>query len=448
MKQIFLTLAFLPFCATIGAQDTLKMNLDQAIEMAMSESRTIKIAEKEIERVDYSKSAAWYGLMPTLSASGQAMKYAMPAKVVQFGSLMNSPADYNVSLSLDLSLPLIVPALWQSIKMTELDMRLALESARASKLTLRNEVSKAFYNALLAQDSYQTLQDGYEVAKQNYENAKKRFEVGAAAEFDLVSSEVQMRNLTPNLLQMENGVKQSKMYLKVLIGLAANINLEVEGNLTDFENELKLFSQNQEVALAENTDLIQMELQKQKLTKALQIQRSQRIPTLVGFGKYGYTGSDMNAVTMKMEMGGQEIPVNMPSSHEFYFDGLILGVQLNVPIFSGMTNVVKEKQLKIQSQQLDMQYEYLESNLNVQAVAALDDMQKSIEQVESNKDNIRLAQKGYDISLKRYETGMGTMLEVQNASNQLMQAKLSYNQAIASYLNAKADLEKLLGKEG
>jgi outer membrane protein TolC len=58
-----------------------------------------------------------------------------------------------------------------------------------------------------------------------------------------------------------------------------------------------------------------------------------------------------------------------------------------------------------------------------------------------------LAQRGYDIAVKRYETGMGIMLEVQNASNQLMQAQLAYNQAIASYLNTKSELEKLLGTE-
>jgi outer membrane protein TolC len=415
--------------------------LNKALEVALSENPTIKIADKEIERVDYSQSAAWYGLIPTLSASGQAMKYVMPAKMAFAGGVMDLPTSYTLSASLDLALPIVVPALWRSIQLTELDMQLALESARASKITLRNDVRKAFYSALLAQDSYATLKEGYDVAKQNYDNAKRLYEVGAAAEYDLVSSEVQMRNLMPNLLQVENGVKQSKLFLKVLMGVGAEVELVVDGNLVNFEQELKEFTENQTITLTNNTDLIQLDIQQKKLTKALQIQRTQRMPTLVGFGKYGYSGTGNKAMTM--DFMGQLMPVD--KSSEFYSDGLIVGLQLNVPILNGWTNITKEKQLKIQSLQLDMQRDYLESSLNVQAVAALDNMKKAVEQVESNKDNVRLAQKGYDISQKRYDTGMGTMLELQGAALALTQSKLSYSQSISDYLSAKSEFEKIVG---
>lgn len=447
MKNLLLAAVALTAGTAASAADTLRVDLNKALEVALSDNPTIKVADKEIERVDYSKSAAWYGLIPTLSASGQAIKYVVPAKMVQFGNLMDSPANYNITASLDLALPIIVPALWRSIQLTELDMQLAVESARASKITLRNDVRKAFYSALLAQDSYQTLKDGYEVAKQNYENAKQRYEVGAAAEYDLVSSEVQMRNLMPNLSQVENGVKQSKLYLKVLMGLDAGVELAVDGNLVNFEDELKAFAEDQTITLANNTDLIQLDIQQKKLTKALQIQRTSRMPTLVGFGQYGYTGSNTKEMTMSMEMEGSPAPVNitMPAMNEWYSNGLIVGLQLNVPIFGGMTNLTKEKQLKIQSLQLDMQRGYLESSLNVQAVAALDNMKKAVEQVESNKDNVRLAQKGYDISQKRYETGMGTMLELHGAALALTQSKLSYSQSISDYLSAKSEFEKIVG---
>ena len=65
----------------------------------------------------------------------------------------------------------------------------------------------------------------------------------------------------------------------------------------------------------------------------------------------------------------------------------------------------------------------------------------------ANKATIEQAQKGYDISRTRYDAGMGTMLEVNNAELQLTQAKLNYTQAIYDYLSAQADYDKLLGKE-
>jgi len=219
----------------------------------------------------------------------------------------------------------------------------------------------------------------------------------------------------------------------------------VDGTLVDFENELKEFTEDQKITLTDNTDLIQLDIQQKKLTKALQLQRTQRMPTLAGFGQYGYTGSNTKEVTMNMEMGGQKVPISMPARNDLFSNGMILGLQLSVPIFSGGTNIIKEKQLKIQAMELDMQKEYLENVLNMQAIAALDNMKKAVEQVQSNKDNVRLSQKGYDISQKRYETGMGTMLELHGAALALTQSRLSYNQSVSDYLNAKAEFEKIVG---
>ncbi len=441
MKKLVLALAIMAAGTAANAADSLKVDLNKALEIALSDNPTIKIADKEVERVDYSKKSSWYGLIPTLNATGQAAKYVIPAKMAMFGSVMDSPTDYNITASLNLSLPLFVPALWRSIQMSELDMQLAVESARASKITLSSEVKKAFYNIMLAQDAYEAITEGYRLAKQSYEEAKRRYDVGAAAEYDLVSSEVQMRNTMPNMLQAENGVKQSKLYMKVLMGLGSEVEITVDSKLVDFEGELKSFTEDQKISLTNNTELLQIDIQQQKLVKALQMQRTQRMPTLAGFGQYGYSGMGTNDVTM--DIGG--MPFNVNARSDWYSNGLILGLQLNVPIINGWTNITKEKQIKIQSLELDLQKEYLKSALGMQAIAALDNMKKAVEQVESNKEGVALAQKGHDISQKRYETGMGTMLELRSSQLALTQSRLSYSQAISDYLSAKAEFEKILG---
>ncbi len=445
MKKVALMVAFLAVGMAASAADTLRVDLNKALEIALSDNPTIKIADKEIERVDYSKKVVKRGLVPTLNATGQAMKYVLPAKMIQFGNEVDNPADHNISASLNLSLPIFAPGLWRSIQMTSLDMDLALESARASKITMRNEVKKAFYNIMLAQDSYEAITEGYDLAKQSYDEAKRRYEVGAAAEYDLVSSEVQMRNIVPNMLQTENAIRQTKLYLKLLMGVDDSVELAVDGKLMDFESELKEVSENQKISLTNNTDLIQIDIQQKKIVKGLEMQRTQRMPTLGGFVQYGYTNTKMNAMDMTMEMAGQQIPVSIPGSNSWLSNGLIVGLQLNVPIFGGFTNTAKEKQIKIQSLELNLQRDYLESSLNMQAIVALGNMKRAVEQVESNKEGVRLAQKGYEISQKRYETGMGTMLELRSAQLALTQSRLSYNQAISDYLSAKSEFEKVLG---
>jgi outer membrane protein TolC len=447
MKKVMLTVGcYLALAGGFSARaaDTLKVDLKKALEIALSDNPTIKIADKEIERVDYSKKAAWYGLLPSLSATAQYGKYVMPSAMSMMGQVMDSPTDFTASATLTFSLPLIAPALWRSIQLTTLDMQLASEKARASKITLYNDVTKAYYNILLAQDSYKALQEGYSIAKENYELAKRRYETGVAAEYDYVSAEVQMNNLLPNLLQTENGVAQTKMYLKVLIGLNVEVGLEVEGNLADFEASVDKGSSGNSISLQNNTDLAQLDIQQLLLQKSLQIQQTQHLPTLAVFGNFGYNATG----NKETDINFGEIPMHVNASREMFSQGMIIGLQLSVPIFSGFSNTIKEKQIKIQAKELELQREYLKNSLTVQARTALDNMDKAVRQMESNKKAVELAEKGYRISGNRYNTGMGTMLELNNSALALTQSKLSYHQAISDYLSAKTDYEKIVGQEG
>ncbi|GHV58823.1 transporter [Bacteroidia bacterium] len=441
----------------MNAQDKsapLEVTLEEAIEIALSESPTIRIADQEIVRVDYSKKSAWGALLPTLSASGQLTHFTIAGKIFQMGNELDIPTKYQLKTGLSLQLPILVPALWKSIEMSNLDMQLAVEKSRASKIMLRNDVTKAYYSILLAQDSYKVLQDGYALAEENYKQAKKRFEAGVAAEYDCVSAEVQMTNLQPTLLQVENGIAQAKLYLKVLMGVEMSVELTVQGNLSDFENEVFGLNDNSNIDLSNNIDLKQLDIQYKQLDKAISIQNTSHLPTLVGFGSYGYTAApsrDMNLIfgaDPDATPPNPGMPVTMKGqSSKMLNDGLILGLQLNIPIFSGMTNVHKTKQLKIQAQELKIQRDYAENQLNVAALTSRDNMDKAVKQVEAAKKAIMLSQKSYDISAKRYETGMGTMIELQSAQVAVTQANLSYQQAISDYLTAKADYEKIIGQQ-
>ncbi|HEY6914155.1 MAG TPA: TolC family protein, partial [Paludibacter sp.] len=122
-------------------------------------------------------------------------------------------------------------------------------------------------------------------------------------------------------------------------------------------------------------------------------------------------------------------------------------VQLSIPIFQGGARVYKEKQLKIQKDQLKDQRDNLRRGLEMQAISYLDNIKKAIEKIESNKEGLRQAEKAVAISKKMYEVGSSTYLDLSNSELAYIQAGLMYNQSIFDYLSAKSDLEKLLGKD-
>ena len=441
---IFLALACIPLTGWgQSAKDTLRVSLEQALQIALSDNPMIKIAEQEIKRVDYSKQSAWINLLPSVNGTAQVARYLRPGEMSMAGMVLPIPTDYTVSVGASLSLPLIAPGLWSSIQMTTLDMQLANEKAHASKINLRNEVTKAYYNTLLVQESYQWLLNGYQLLKDNYDLAKNRFAVGMAAEYDVVTAETQLQNQKPTLLQVENAIVQAKTFLKVLMGVDVAIPLKVEGSFADFEAAIAATDGNREISLSNNSDLRQLEIQQKQLHKSLHLVRSQRLPTLGAFLNYGYNATGVAEDKTLIFMGS---PVPVAKGFQWLTQGLIVGLQLNVPITGIFMNIPREKQIAVQERQLDLTRNYLIDNLSLKVRMELDNMDRAVKQMEAAKQGVTLAKKGYKISTARYESGAGIILEVQNSLLQLSQATLAYMQAVADYLIAKANYEQLIGQ--
>lgn len=68
------------------------------------------------------------------------------------------------------------------------------------------------------------------------------------------------------------------------------------------------------------------------------------------------------------------------------------------------------------------------------------------EKMTANEVTVRQAQKAYEIAEVRFNTGAGTILELNSSELSLTQAKLNYSQAIYDYLAARADYEKIIGE--
>ena len=70
MKKLILTLC-LAATGTFAAVAQMRLTLDQALDLALSENPTIKVAEMEVQRYDYVKRQTWGGLLPQVSVTGQ-----------------------------------------------------------------------------------------------------------------------------------------------------------------------------------------------------------------------------------------------------------------------------------------------------------------------------------------------------------------------------------------
>ncbi len=452
-KMMWVVMILLPSLvfSTVKAQDVLKLNLEKALEIALSENPTVKVADKEIEKKKYAQKGTYAALFPQINFTADytrtLKKQVMYMDGFDMGGGSDEPTpgmegidmskgievgrDNNWTTGFNLSMPLVNATLWKSLSISALDVELSIEQARSSKISMVNQVKKSFYAVLLANDSYRVFKESYDNAMENYLDIKKKYDQGTVAEYDLIRADVTVKNSEPNMLQAENSLTLAKWQLKALLGMDLEMAIDCEGELADFESVLFADYMATDTTLAGNTDLKQIDLQMQQLKKTLTMQKFDYLPTLSLTGMYQW-----NAMNNDFKFKNYNWT---PYS--------IVGVSLTVPIFSGGSKYHKIKQTQVSMHQMDLQRDDTKRNLQLAIKQYLDNMKTCVKQFDAAQKGVEQANKGYKIAQKRYDTGAGTLLEMNDAELALTQAKLNLNQSIYNYMVAKSDMEKVLGQE-
>jgi outer membrane protein TolC len=443
IKIAFVISIFLLTQSTYGQEPTnteiLELDLATALTIAHDNNPTIKIAELEIERVDYSKKEALGNLLPSLSASGQYTNNIMKSVMFMpesFSAMMGGQKYMEIgyknsyTATVSAALPLVNFSLWEQIKSKQNEIDLIIEKARASKIDMTKQVKDAYFAVLLAKNSLNVLERSINNAKETLKTTKASYEQGVVSEYDYIRAQVQVNNLNPTYISAKNGLDLAILQLKMILSLPTEQEIELKENLEDFSNRVTEINLSENTA-EENSDLRQLDLNIISLQNSLRLVNSQHLPSLSAFGQYSYLtqAEDYNFADYN------------------WVGSAAIGLQLNIPIFNGRTVVNKAKQIKISLQELQLQKEYLKEGVDLQIQAAINNMKAAKEQLEANKDAIKQAERGYEIAKVRYKTGAGTILELNDSELSMTQANLTYQQSLYDYLIAQTNLEKVLGKE-
>ena len=456
---------------------TLVLTLDKAIQIALSENPTVKIADVEIQKKKYAKKSAQASLYPQIDAVGQytrtlkkqvmymdgafditsmmmpvfqGIEQTFKGSVPNYadGSLLQNiqasspPAsseeegftvgrDNNWTGGFNLTWPVLVPTLWKTLELSSLDVELAVENARSSKINMVNSVRKAYYSVLLAQDAVRVYQESYDNAILNYNNIDSKYHQGIVSEFDLIRADVNAKNIKPNLIQAQNAYNLASLSLKALMGIDMDQEISLSGTLYDYEQDLYADILHIDTTLVNNSDLKKFDIQNDQLKKTLELYKAQYLPTIAITGNYIY-------MSMNNDFRFGDYQWNPYST---------IGLTVSIPIFDGFKKVNDIRQTKASLIQMQWQREDVVRNLKLAINSNVNNMTNYVEQVLSTKDVIAEAQKGYEISQKLYDTGMGTLLDLNTAQLGLTQARLAFSQAIYNFLTSKADLDKTLGIE-
>ena len=424
-------------------QGQLNLSLDEAIEIALSDNPTIKVANLEIERYDYVRKQAVATLYPQVDASAQ-YSLALRRQEMTEGFSFGGKNTFNVAGTV--SLPLFVPSVYRQIKMTRTQMEGAVESARASRIDLVAAVRSAYYNVLHAEQALEVLNEAVSTTQRVVDNTEDLFKNGLAAEYDLITAQVQLSNLKPQVLQAKSAIDITKLQLKMYLSIPENVEIEVKGTLDDFRERV-LLGEDYSMDISENTTLRTLDIQRELLEHQEKLIQTTRMPTIAAFGQISYIGQERVDLSGLMggAMGGAAQPANQS---KFWWQYPInVGAQISIPIFAGLKKSNQLREVRNQMRQLELQRQYAEDGVRLQVEQSINTLLTARETMLSNELTVEQAEKAYNISLTRYNAGAGTILELNSSQLALTQAQLSYSQSIYDYLSAYAQYEKALGVE-
>ena len=438
-----------------------KLSLEQALQIALSENASVKVADLEVQRTGYARKGSYAALFPQVDGSGsyqrtikkQVMYMDFDMSKMMGGGASGAQGEASAetqaaaparsssdgfevgrwntwSAGVSASMPLVNAQLWKSLRISDKDVELAVEKARGSRLETVTQVKKAYYTVLLAKEAFEVYKSVYENAVENLELTQKKYNAQRASELDLTRAKTAVANAVPNVYDAENSVELSLWQLKAVMGVALDENIDTEGALSDYADKM-LTESVPDTGLEYNSTLRQLDIQARQLADAVRVQQYANLPSLALAFSYS-----LNAMTNDFNFSEYRW-----SPYSF------VGLSLNIPIFAGGKRYHAIKAARLQAEELDIQRVNTERQLQIAIRQYVGTMDTAIKSYASAGSAVETAAKAYKIAKQSYDVGRSTLTDLGDAQLALTQSQLGVAQAVYSYLNAKSDLEGTIGAD-
>ena len=430
MKRILLLI----FTAAVGftpvfAEEPLRLTIDKAVELGLANNYNLKVEANTLAGAERNKNDAWNVLLPDVSLSATLSR---SNAITSIGGQEMSPWRAVGSFSAQLALS---PAMVNGAKALELNYENAMLDVESTELSTRQSIKTNFYNLLLLQDQIEVLKKNIETTEARLESTKEMYNYGYVTELDVLNTQAGLSSLGPNLLKMENGYDQLKMAFLMDLGLDFKQEVILEGMV-----EVSPENMNGDLLvntyLADRLDIQQLTVTEAILENAKSATENGRLPSLV----LGWSYSPYQADPFATETWGDD---------GYFGDNGSLSVTLSLPVedwipHSGTANDISDAQDNIDRMAYQKELAFLGAEMEIRSLVMT--LNTSIESMKVLAESIEINQKSYDMSLDSYNNGQLSLLALETAENDLLQARLDLVSEKYNYISSLLSLEEAINQ--
>lgn len=443
MKK-YLVIIVAMFCSySIQAQEeSMTFSLEEAIDYAIKNSYDNKVAERDIESAKKQKWETTTIGLPQIEGSVDYQHFLkqqvslIPAEFFggnagEFQEVIFGTKQ-NINAALTLRQMIFDGSYLVGLQSAKTFLKISEQAKEKTELLTREAVINAYGNVLVAQKSISILENNIIILEKNLNDTRKTFENGLTEEENVEQLEITLGNSKSQL----NSVKRLEKIAYQMLNITLGNEIDVQLTLTDSLDSLTM--QNIDFALMSESfnlnnhiDYKIAENDRESKRLLMQLERSKALPTLNAFVNYG-----------------SQVFSNSNSLFDFEgergFNYSLLGVSLKVPIFSSLGRSSRTQRAKIDLEIADIRLKETEEKLNLQVKTAKSDYQLSIEDYETAKKNLNLAERIEKKQRIKFAEGISSSFDLTQAQNQLYSQQQTFIQSMLDVIAKKAALENAL----
>lgn len=432
MRRTLIFFVLMSISSCLYAQKLKILTIEEAVAEALKNNSDIITARLEQIKAKNKVSETYNeSLLPTLTLSTQYIRAFKKPVFDIFGQKYEIGTDNQITNTLSASepIPFLGTPILQGIRIAEYYAALQAENVAAVETRVKSEVKKAFYNVLLLKEVVQINKQSLQNALSNLEVVEKKYKAGTETEFNLLRARVKVENIKPSLAQSENNLSLAKKALKNTIGLKSSDEIDVSGTLTYDSTEIIGNMDEILYKIAEsNVAIRQLNISKKINDELVKIDNANFLPKLYLFGQYQLNASENDGKYF---------------FNYRYFNVFNAGIGLSWNL-NFVSNSFKKQQSLVDVKKTEEMIIDTKNKLKLSGQSIIQTMEDAKNRIIANRENIRLAEKGYDLAVTSFRNGVITQIDVLDAELILNQTRLAYVQSIYDYLKAKTELEQLL----
>jgi len=463
MKRYIYIISFFAFIASLKAQEkTMQFSLREAINFALENSYNTKAARNDIRSANEKVWETTAIGLPQINGKVDYQNFLkqpvslLPAaafdnreSVVQtvedfFNITRESTPDapdgfipvvfgtkQNINASVTLNQLLFDGSYLVGLQASKTFLKISKQAEEKTELLTREAVINAYGNVLVTENSIAILESNITILEKNYNDAKKIYENGLNEEEDVEQLEITLGNLKNQLSSVLRMKEIAYQMLNLSLGNTINKGLILTDTLDSLVmSNLELGLISKEFNVSNHIDFRISENDRETKRLMMKFEQSKALPSINAFLNYGRQGFSDSFTFL--------------NNDQQWFDSSLLGVSLQVPIFSSFSRKSKTAQAKIALENSDLRLKETKERLNLLSEKAKSEYQLSIENYNTAQKNLGLSERIEKKQRVKFFEGISSSFDLLLAQNQLYSQQQNYIQSMLEVISKKATLENAL----